>query len=213
MGKSRPKAVARTIETDPVKLGVLLLAYAHRYAASKGWKSKDRALARGEGLEDLVQDAMASLYGPDTSGREQWDPANTPDPMDYLRSFVNSRLSSLGRSYDNRLVRGDVDPEAHAGPSTPEALLLKKRAQHAHDTWWAEAKDLLLTQLLDDDLLMRIHDLMETEEIDKPADLALRLGVPVDAVKNAKKRLRRAWISVLELMGGEVPPPKEALNG
>lgn len=65
MGKKRPdkSKATKPIEKDPDKLAVLLLAYAYRYAASTGWKIKDRAIARGKGIDDIVQDALFSLYG------------------------------------------------------------------------------------------------------------------------------------------------------
>jgi hypothetical protein len=62
VGKKRAsKGAASPIETDPDKLAVLALAYAYRYAASVGWKTKDRAIARGQSIEDIVQDALFSL--------------------------------------------------------------------------------------------------------------------------------------------------------
>jgi DNA-directed RNA polymerase specialized sigma24 family protein len=205
------KGAAAPIEKDPEKLAVLLLAYAHRYAASVGWKTKDRALARGEGIEDLVQDALASLYGGDPERR--WDPEKTPAPMDHLRSFVNSRLSSLARSYENKHVRYAIDPELHEGPDTPESLVIDKEEQQEKHRWYARAKDLLLSEILGDDLLVSLHDLMEKEEIDKPAELASRLGVSIEEIKNAKKRFRRAWERVATAMSAETPLAKEGTHG
>jgi hypothetical protein len=176
----------------------MLLAYAHRYAASVGWKTKDRALAGGKGIEDLVQDAMLSLYGGDAKRR--WNAATTPDPMEHLKSFVNSRLSTLARSYDNRNVRQGIDADAHRDPENPESLVMKKVQQDEEDAWWAQAKDLLLTEILGDPLVVRLHDLMEKEEIDKPAELSTRLGVSVEEIKKAKKRFRRAWERVVVAM-------------
>ncbi len=207
MGRGRDKGSAATVDTDPQSLGLKLLAYAHRYAASVGWQTQDVALARGQGVEDIVQDAIASLYGGDPKRR--WDPAKHPDPMDHLRSFVNSRLSTLSRSYDNRKVRGVVDPDRHVGLETPETLLVAKE----DEAWLVRAKDLLLAEILGDDLLVRLYDLFENEEVEKPAELATRLGTTVDEVKNAKKRLRRAWERVLKMMTEEGAERKEVRNG
>jgi DNA-directed RNA polymerase specialized sigma24 family protein len=187
----------------------MLLAYAHRYAASVGWKTKDRALARGQGIEDLVQDAMLSLY--DGDAKRSWDPATTPDSMEHLKSFVNSRLSTLARSYDNRNVKQGIDPDAHGAPENPESLVLKKAGQDEEDAWWVRAKDLLVTEILGDDLVARLHDLMEKEEIDKPAELSTRLGVSVQEIKNAKKRFRRAWEKVMAAM--KFPKAEEVRHG
>ena len=213
MGKRRADrgAATKPIEKDPDKLAVLLLAYAHRYAASVGWKVKDRAIARGEGIEDIVQDALSSLCG--DQPKRRWDPEETPDPMDHLKSFVNSRLSSLARSYDHRQVRFTVDPEQHEDPNNPESLVMKKEDQQKEDVWWERAKSLLLDQILGDELLMAMHDLMEVEEIDKPSELAARLDKPVETIKNAKKRIKRAWETVIKRIGPHPALAKEAQHG
>jgi len=203
--KRKKKASSKPVETDPDKLAVVLLAYAYRYAASRGWDTRARALARGQGVEDIVQDALASLYGGEPDRR--WDPQKHPDPMTHLRSFVNSRLSTLARSYDNRRVAQGIDAERHANPNNPEDLVMVKQQQEAEEAWWENAKDLLLTEILGDDLLVAIHDIMEKEEIEKPAELASRLGVPVEDIKNAKKRFRRAWVRVVGAVGR--PPSHE----
>lgn len=212
MGRGRSKSSVTSIERDPTKLGLLLFAYARRYAASIGWKTEDVALARGQGIEDLVQDAMASLYGGAPSRR--WNEGTTPDPFEHLKSFVNSRLSSLARSYDNRRVKRGVDPEDHVDPDTPESLVLMKETRAEGDAWRKRATGLLQTEILADDLLIRMHDLMEKEQIDTPAALAGQLGVSVEEVKNAKKRFRRAWERVVQkMMTPETLDAKEARHG
>ena len=209
--RDKTKAVAAPIDTDPRSLALRLLAYAHRYAASVGWRTNDTALARGQGVEDVVQDALSSLYGGEPGRR--WDPAKHLDPMDHLRSFVNSRLSTLGRSYDNRQVRRGVNPDAYAGTQTPETLLVEQEEQRTQAAWHARARDLLLQEILADDVLVRLYDLVEKEEIGKPAELAARLGVKVEDVKNAKKRLRRAWECVVKMMDEQGWDSKAVLHG
>lgn len=201
----------KAIEKDPDKLAVLLLAYAYRYAASIGWKVKDRAIARGEGIEDIVQDALSSLHGGEP--KRSWDPEKTPDPMDHLKAFVNSRLSSLSRSYDHRKVRYPIDAERHEDTDNPESLIVEKEAQQDEQAWWSQAKDLLLQEIIEDELLLAMHDLMEKEEIDKPAELADRLGQPVETIKNAKKRIKRAWQRVIAVVGHHPALGKETRHG
>ena len=185
-------------ETDPEKLAVVLLSYARRCAGTSGWRDCDRMLARGNGVEDLVQDAMASLSGGELKRR--WDPQKHPDPMQHLKWFVRSRMSTLARSYDALNVRRGDDSDEHADPETPESLVLQVAERKERDAWRAQARDLLLAEIIDDDLLVRLHDLMETEEIDKPAELATRLNVSLEEIKNAKKRFRRAWERVVAAM-------------
>ena len=50
-------------------------------------------------------------------------------------------------------------------------------------------------------ILVAMHDLMEKEEIDTPAELAERLDTSVETIKNAKKRIKRAWRRVIDAIG------------
>jgi hypothetical protein len=213
VGKNRAEqgTITKAIEKDPEKLAGPLLVYARAYAASIGWKTKNQAIARGEGIEDIVQDALSSLHGGEPD--RPWDPSKTPDPMDHLKSFVNSRLSSLSRSYDHKKVKYPVDPEQHRDPDNAESLAIEKQEQEAQDAWWKRAKGLLLDEILGDELLTAMHDLMETEDIDKPAELAERLNVPVETIKNAKKRIRRAWQRVIDTIGSRPALTKETAHG
>jgi hypothetical protein len=141
-------------------------------------------LARGNGVEDLVQDAMASLSGGELKRR--WDPQKHPDPMQHLKWFVRSRMSTLARSYDALNVRRGDESDEHADPETPESLVLQVAERKERDAWRAQARDLLLAEIIDDD--------------DKPAELATRLNVSLEEIKNAKKRFRRAWERVVAAM-------------
>jgi DNA-directed RNA polymerase specialized sigma24 family protein len=205
------QAETKPIETDPNKLAVLLLRYAFRYAASVGWKAQDRAIARGSGVEDIVQDALSSLYGGDA--KRPWDREKHPDPMDHLKDFVESRLSTLARSYDHKKVRFPVDPEQHEAPDTPESLVMKTHAAQDDANWFAEARSRVIDEILDDELLLAMHDLMQKEEMTKPAELAERLNVPLETVKNGKKRINRAWARVVDALGPRPALEREATNG
>lgn len=202
--KRQPNTEPAAIESDPERLAVRLLAYAIRRAASLGWKAEDSILARGQGVEDVVQDAIASLSGGDK--RKRWDPATTPDPMDHLRPFVNSRLSTLSRSYENRKVKYQVDSEAHPSGDDPLSDVIDRQLA----PWRQRAADLLLEEILGDDPLLRLYDLLERGGVEqKPAALAAQLSVPVADVKNALKRFWRAWERVREVLSRELMMPSE----
>jgi len=208
LGKRRAdKGIVKPAEQDPDRLALLLLRYAYQYAASVGWKVQDRAIARGEGIEDLVQDALASLHGGDPKRR--WDCQKHPDPMDHLRSFVNSRLSSLARCYDRKHVKYSVDPEQHAVTETPESLLMRDQ----EEAWRARLRDLVLTEILGDSVLVAVYDLLEKEEVASPAELAQRLNLSLEDAKNAKKRFRRVWERAIATLDAETPWPGESAHG
>jgi hypothetical protein len=189
------------IETDPERLAVKLLAYAIRRAASLGWKAEDSVLARGEGVEDVVQDAIASLSGGDK--RKRWDPTTAPDPMDHLRPFVNSRLSTLSRSYDNRKVKYQAKADAHASEDDPVSEIIDRQLQ----PWRQRAADLLVSAILEDGFLLRLYDALEQGGVEqKPAALAALLNASVSEVKNGLKRFWRAWEKVREVLARELNP-------
>jgi hypothetical protein len=133
--------------------------------------------------------------------------------MDHLRSFINSRLSTLAQSYDHRKVKYPINPEQHQDADNPESQVMAKQAQQQEDAWMQQVKDRLLNEIINDELLLRLHDVMEQEEIDKPADLALRLSLPVETIKNAKKRIRRAWLRAIDLVGPHPSRAKEVAHG
>ena len=209
MSKKRPEP-GKSIEKEPDKLAVLLLRYAYAYAASVGWRAHDCAIARGQGMEDIAQDALASLY--DATSERPWDREKHPDPMDHLKSFVNSRLSTLTRSYEFRNVIRSVEHDRCTDPEHSESILIKRELDESQGAWRERARDLLHEEILNDDLLMRMHDVMEKEDIDKPSELAERLNTSLEEIKNAKKRFKRAWLRVIDTLGPE-PCGKEVAHG
>jgi chromosome condensin MukBEF ATPase and DNA-binding subunit MukB len=90
---------------------------------------------------------------------------------------------------------------------------MAKQQQQASDAWRKQARDLLQDEILGDELLLALHDAMETEEIDAPADLAIRLNLPVETIKNAKKKFRRAWERVIAIVGPRPDIAREAVHG
>jgi hypothetical protein len=125
--------------------------------------------------------------------------------MDYLRSYVNSRISTLRRSADARTLRNEIDPEAHVAGDDPVSEIVERDIQ----PWRVRGRDLLLALIIDDELLVRIYDLLENEGIEKPSELAERLGVTVQEAKYALRRFWRAWKKVVEQLTAEVVEPQE----
>jgi hypothetical protein len=125
--------------------------------------------------------------------------------MDYLRPYVNSRISTLRRSADARTLRNEIDPEAHAAEDDPISEVVERDLQ----PWRERGRDLILTLIIDDPLLVRAYDLLEHEGVEKPAELAERLGVTVPEAKNALRRFWRAWSKVVEQLRSEVVEPPE----
>lgn len=156
------------------------------------WLRPADALAKGLTLDDIVATAMASLFG--ATDRGAWDPNTEPDPFEYLKSVVNSELWNLANCVDNGKVdRPDDldDVDAKTGVTPLSALLdaeedaeLKKQRDRFYS--------LLIDAISDDEQLIRLHDLIVNDCIEKPQQLAPLMKMNVDDVNNLKKRFMRA---------------------
>ena len=104
-------------------LSIRLLAFTCRRAKTKRWwLGAAGALAQGKTNEDIVCEAIGSLFG---ISKRRWDPQAQPDPWEYLKSTVNSLLSNLARNDENRRTSRGVEEDAAAAEVTPESELLR----------------------------------------------------------------------------------------
>ena len=183
-------------------LSLRALAFACRRARVKRWwLGTSGALAKGKTAEDIASEAMASLFG----GRRRWDAAAQPDPWEHLKSVVNSLLSNLVRAKENRVNRRDVDHDAAVILTTPESEVLRaedeERLKLRHERAYSLLQDGVLES--DDPNLLSLHDLVLKDDIHKPQELAIRLGMSVKDVNNLKKRFWRICRQVLSILEKE----------
>lgn len=191
--------------SDPKQLRGLslrLLAFARRRANVKHWwLGRADALSKGRTVEDVVCEAMASLFG----GSRRWDPQVQPDPWEHLKGVVNSLLSNLVRGKENRVNKRGVEEDVAVSQATPESELLKAEHEEQLQKRRSRAYSLLQEEALaaDDANLLSLHDLILKEDIHKPQELAKRLNVSVAAVNNLKKRFWRMCRRVLSIVENE----------
>ena len=154
-------------------------------------------LPGGQEAEDIVYGAIAKLL----DGRRVWDPATEPDLDRFLSDVVESDLNHLAMSFENRKVvresamtpvwiEGEASRplETSVPSATPEPLdvLAQREAREEGDRFVAG----LLAACADDPPLQRAATLI-LEGVAKPADIAAKLGVPIDEIYNMRKRLQR----------------------
>lgn len=213
MAKSRKAAdsVELPRETDPKKLdvkayAVRLLAHVRRRVRAYVWRYGPGILAKGSLVEDVVQEAILSLF-------TKWDSAKYPDPWPYLLLEVRTKFSNLASSYDAQNVGALKDDhvettrERHllvglklGDPEfTPEDAILAKENQR----WRERVHEAFLEELVDDEQLMALHDLAENEDIEEPRFVAGRLGLSISEVNNQKKKLKRVSDRVLRKVRDE----------
>jgi DNA-directed RNA polymerase specialized sigma24 family protein len=166
-----------------------LAAYAQRLLAHVRWRAKrllgwlhtnGTDLALGVSCQDIMQEALASLYGPP----QPWDPIACPDPWDHLVSVANSKIVGLQQKLRRRAVHGEkVAHDGELSEADEKGILPPDEAFGFHDE--------VLAAIIDDDQLVQLFDLAVKDGELFPQDVAAKLGIPVREVDNVKKRLRR----------------------
>ncbi|MBI1945010.1 MAG: hypothetical protein HYS27_04900 [Deltaproteobacteria bacterium] len=143
-------------------------------------------LPKGNQVEDIVAETMADVLGQ----TRPWNPSVHPKLFDHLTSVVNSKLWNLHKSKDNRTTDGGADADAVAVRAddldlTPLTHLESKEEQALRDHVYG----MFIDEISKNNDLVRIHDLIVDEGIEKPRELATRLGLDVGKVYRLKEKL------------------------
>jgi hypothetical protein len=159
--------------------------------------------ASWELAEEFAHDAIADLLDPAYAG---WDREKYPDLMDFLGSTVNGRVSNYWRrkSREGKRVALFADfadkPEVEGGddpgevpeeaPVDGEVVIERAPTHEAPDfvTIGEVAMATLRARVANDTMCTGILDLMR-DGIGRAGDHAEALGVPVEEVYTAKRRL------------------------
>jgi hypothetical protein len=144
---------------------------------------------RGVQGQDIAADAITAVI----EGTRAWDPKAQPDLLKHLRSVVDSIVSKLVNSFDNRSTRrlgppgvGDESSSAYevtGSESDPAELVSSREAAEKFRAPIIEA-------LQEDGLAYQVFECLEAD-ITKPSEIADYLGLSVADVNNAQKRIRR----------------------
>lgn len=171
-----------------------LLERSTRHASCKLAKLTWRGVRRGSapgGIEapDLAATALELVI----LGKRSWDRAAYPDFEVFLRGVVDSLISNLVRSLENRRTRRighpdpaeeSSDPEGFAGREPgPVELLVSREDQEAF-------RAAVIKALEGDGEAFQVLECLEAG-ITKPAEIAAYLGLPVSEINNTQRRLRR----------------------
>lgn len=139
--------------------------------------------------EDVATDAITSVI----EGTRAWDPKAQPDLLKYLRSVVDSMVSKLVNSVDNRKMRR-LGPPGTSDESSPAYEAAGREPDPAELAASREAAEKfrgpIVEALKDDELAYQVFECLEAD-ITKPSDIAEYLGLSVGEVNNAQKRIRR----------------------
>ncbi|MDD5286787.1 MAG: hypothetical protein PHD54_13105 [Desulfuromonadaceae bacterium] len=156
-------------------------------------------LPGGKEVVDLVQQSIEKvLYD-----QRKWDPDANPDLFIYLKGIVDSDINHLADSEDNKLTRSETKLVSGADcegdeteisffdlkpsdlPSPVEILLQEEEEDLAYKFFWGFHES-----LSDKPRLQKIVECI-LDDVDKPADIAQKLGEHVNDIYNARKQLQR----------------------
>jgi DNA-directed RNA polymerase specialized sigma24 family protein len=177
-------------DDDLLKLLKRLTLHADRKLARLRWRGvQGGAPPGGVRAEDIASDAITAVI----AGTRTWDPKSQPDLLRYLRGVVDSMISKLVNSFDNRRTRrlGPPGGSGEASSAHEAAGREPDPAELASSREAAEAfRAPIVEALKDDDVAYQVFECLEAD-ITKPSDVAEYLGLSVAEVNNAQKRLRR----------------------
>jgi DNA-directed RNA polymerase specialized sigma24 family protein len=171
------------LDLDVDALAIKLLGFVRRRATRLQlvFGRRGTGLPKGQDLEDIVAESLASLYG----GGRRWDRGKYPDPWGHLVLTAKGLLWNLFNSKDLQLTESrplEELPDKEDKKGTLETALV-----------YQDRKNKIYARLVDlvgaDSQLVKVHDLIH--EGYKPSEMAVKLGVSTQEVNNLKKRYWR----------------------
>ncbi len=203
------KQVFTLLESHPWDETIARLAlYAKRKMMRLMWRnSREGTPPGGKEPEDIVQEVIARTF----DGKRMWDPVKHPDLYPWLQGQVDSLISGLVRSRENRQTISITTFEEmpfleESETETPERLALEAEKESECETVILEILDFLQTE---PELKRIVEAILDSPTgAPKRADLAAKLDITVEELESRKKRLFRRIdaykqsTKVLETKGG-----------
>lgn len=177
-----------------------LVAHASKKSKRLFWRGiYGGPFPEGNEVMDLINQTIEKVL----VGQRQWDPDASPDLFVYLKSIVDSDLNHLADSAENRRMRADTlssqGNDCDAGeqeisiahmmpadtPTPEEVLLLREDEDRCEEFFWG-----FYESLADKPVLQKIVECI-WDDVEKPVEIAERMGVPVNEIYNSRKQLQR----------------------
>jgi hypothetical protein len=194
------------MDEEQLKEFLELLTY-HAYCKLVHLRWRGLTLKKGGtvpgGVEahDLATQAVVDVI----DGTRAWDPSTHPDLLRHLKSVVDSKVSNLVNSSENKTTKRfarSVD-----GDRQPPEYEVKSREPNpfevvANCDSMDKFRAAIVATIKDDPLALDVLKCLDAD-ITKPSDMATVLGRTVDEINNAQKRLRNKVSKALKKMKGE----------
>ena len=179
------------------------------YADSKLRKLYWRGVSYSEGGSvpggvcpgDLAAQAIESFL----DGSRNWDESKQPELVEFLMDVIDSKVSHLVESAENRKTRRIDTTDRTREPAFRVKAKSRRPDQIVADNELRERiRTTVMAELDGDELAESVFECFEAE-ITKPKEIAELLGVETSEVNNAKKRLCRATDKAFQKLGRSRP--------
>jgi hypothetical protein len=200
-----------------------LTKYSLGVSRNLDWRTQNpHELPGGETIDSIVSKALAKVL----SGERNWNPDQDPSLAKYLMDVIDSLLSHLAVSSDNtsftfipEQTRDTSVEEVKTGEGlggaewlnqparNPEELLLARELEERNE----KALGTLMCECENDPVLMKVLGAM-FDGYSAPNAIAARLGIGVQEVYSANRRLDRKLALVRKKMSPAAALPVEKGN-
>lgn len=215
MSDNAARAVLLQMKDEELEKMILHLGrYALRASNRLYWRTGNAGvLPGGETVESVVSLALEKAW----TGERKWNPQLVPDIKKFLMDVIDSLLSHLANSKDNRVLvalpaleqeelsRSSIPQEKSlsvdwmiSNEESPEEQLLRKGDEERE----RKAIEMLLGEAGDDPKLMLVIKAM-LDGHERASEIAAATNLNVKDVYNAMKRLDRK-IELVRKMTGEI---------
>lgn len=196
----RPSVIQQLKQQPWEDIILRLDAYALSKARRKYWPSgsKDgQSLLGGCSPQDIAREAIRRVF----EGKRKWNPEKDPNLLKYLKGVIDSILSTMVKSAENREVRAptsyeesdvvDDDDNGSRSHAVQSGGFHRGFSSPRENAQKSELLDRVLAAVNgDEDLQLLV--LCLDEDYGSRADMAEKLGVSASELTNMKKRLARA---------------------
>lgn len=190
-----------------------LMLYAANKAVKKpSWRKVSRnecdevILAQGKGLYDVVLEALQSVFTEkDEAGKKRaWNMETSPDLIAYIKSAIDSILSNLVNSSDNKQNENDpldnsVISDDKINPAFSKSSISPSENDLVNKIFFQDF-DKRLSNLIKNDKQLEDYYILVLSDL-KRREIADEMKISVDDVTNLQKRLHRMLLKAAAELG------------
>jgi RNA polymerase sigma factor (sigma-70 family) len=155
-----------------------------RYFTYSHYRGLPSRVGGGIDLDDLIQDAIVDAI----TGKRKWPPG--VKPVTFLCQVIRSKVSHMLEKENFRL-KSLEETSSHTLTAYTESSFLTQPEDLQEQISYKELCNKILELVSEDNLLGRIVKLWISDPNLKPSEIAYMLGISIEEMRNAQKRLSR----------------------